>query len=221
MFLKRDKASNTSSELRHLQPLFEGADYLTLLHLSPDATPTIRRIAAIVREQPDSKDTVTTFLSVPNWRLHLVAAIAALMSSRRADWSSALWSAFDGGSWVSPQLAVTLSYCDPEFVSAAKHRILAGSPVTSDQRPRGLLGHVLTGPANEVERSAKNVAALLGTLQTISSEAGWTATIVEEHEVKHVLESDRDYAGELAKEWNAALHARFKDLGLGGPLSAA
>jgi hypothetical protein len=172
-------------------PLFDELDYLTLLNLPPAASSAVLSISNLIGQNPNHQEDVLALLRAPDWRLHLIAAVAVLLSPVRDALYPALWDAVDSGSWVSPQLAVVLAICDPEFVDGAKQRILAGCPVVP---------HTL--------------AAFLHLVRTFPDEARWAETIVHTPEVAHVLQSDRDASGVLAARWAAALQERFADLGL-------
>jgi len=103
--------------------------YVTLLSLGPEALPTLQFIADVVRQNPGYRRSVLSLRRDPGWRLHLVAAIAVLLSRDPIDLTLPLWEAMDHGSWVAPQLGVVLSICDPGFISHAKQRIAMGCPV--------------------------------------------------------------------------------------------
>jgi len=206
------------------EPFFEqGTDYLTLLGLPPEASPVIQFIADVVRENPEYRQSVLALLGDPGWRLHLVAAIAVLLSRDRAELSPALWEAVDRGSWVAPQLAVALSMCDPQFVSSAKQRILAGCPVVApaDLRLTSLERHVIVGPGGPQDRSAKTLAAVLHLMHTIPSETGWADKASSDPDLQQLLRADTDAGDKLATHWAAALRERFAELGLPLPKVAA
>ncbi len=197
------------------EPLFrQGTDYLTLLNLPPAASPALQFIADVVREKPGYRQSVLALLGDPDWRLHLVAAIAVLLSRDRADLSPALWEAVDRGSWVAPQLAVVLSICDPQFVARAKQRILAGCPVAPPNLPSALEQHVVAGTGARSERSAKTLAALLHLVQTIPNETEWADAASHAPDLQQLLRADKDAGDKLAAYWAAALRERFADLGL-------
>jgi hypothetical protein len=194
-------------------PLFvqEGTNYLPLLNLPPEAAPAILFIADVVRGTSDYRPRVLALLNDPGWRLHLVGAIAVLLSDDRAAYSDALWSALDRGSWVAPQLAVVLSRCDPQFVVNAKERIVAGCPVTPVDY--GLTEHesyVVMGPDGSFERSAKAIGALLEILNTISAEAEWADRVSRDPGLQRFL----PYSVKHATHWAGELEKRFSELAL-------
>jgi hypothetical protein len=151
-------------------------------------------------------------LKDPDWRPHLVASIAVLVSPDPASFSHPLWGALDRGSWVAPQLAVTLLHSDPAFVSEAKQRIDAGCPVAVPSLSSGLLRHVATGPAGPAERSSKNLAALLRLVAMVPPEQQWAQDRERTAEVQDILRSDRDLSGDIALYWHTQLQALFAQL---------
>jgi hypothetical protein len=185
-------------------PLFEaGAYYLPLLQLSTDATSgiAIRLIANIVREQPSYREDVVALLDSPNWRTHLIASIAILLSGDSGHFVPSLWATFDRGSWVAPQLAVVISICDLQFASHARQR-LAGARSLAPQL------------------SAKSVASLLQVLSTISSECQWAEQTKRASDVQTVLQADVDMSGKIAAYWAENLRQRFAELDIALPVVA-
>ena len=185
--------------------VFQNGGYLSLLNLHPDPLDVIARIESVVHSHPDYRRYVASMLAEENWRPHLVACIAVLVSPDKTSFGTALWGALDSGSWVAPQLAVTLRHCDPSFVAEAKRRIAAGCPVTVPHIKVGLLRHVTTGPASPIERSSKNMAALLRLLGTLPAEQEWAQETEKTIEVQEVLRSDRDRSGDIALQWDTKL----------------
>ena len=73
-------------------------------------------------------------------------------SIKAASHAAALWRCFDRGSWVAPQLAVSLYCSDPVFAERAKERTAARCPIIDDDG-------FFEGQTQPV--SAKNLASLL------------------------------------------------------------
>jgi hypothetical protein len=204
----------TSTSEGALSRLFDGIDYLTLLNLPPAASSAVLFIANVIGQNPNHRESVLALLHDPNWRLHLIAAVAVLLSPDRTVLCPALWEALDSGSWVAPQLAVVLSICDQQFVRGAKQRILAGCPVAPVRVTSPLEQHVVAGPGASPVRSGKNLAALVYLVRTIPDETQWAEAVGQTPEVAQVLQSDRDAGDKLAAYWAAALRERFAELGL-------
>ena len=191
------------------ESVFRSLGYLSLLGMvgptgSTDVLAVLAEIDEIMRSTRDYSEYVRRLLADRNWRDHLVALTAALMSSEPAAYSAMLWSAFDRGSWVAPQLAVALLCADPGFVAEAKRRIVARCPIVDDEQ-------FFRGQTRDV--SAKNLASLLRVLADVQSEATWVATEGSAPDVIELLRGDHDSAGAIAASWFAAVKARFRDLG--------
>ena len=198
------------------QPLFvqEEPSYLPLLNLPPEAASAIHFIADVVHRTSDYRPRVLALLNDPGWRLHLVGAIAVLLSDDREEFSAALWSAVDQGSWVSPQLVVVLSRCDPQFVTNAKERILSGCPITPVGHEFGELeSYVIMGPDGNFRRSAKALGALFQILQTIPAEVEWVEAARRDPDVQRLLPYSDEW-GQFATWWAADLDKRFAELAL-------
>jgi hypothetical protein len=140
-------------------------------------------------------------LASPNWRPHLVAAVAVLCSENRERYSDNIWEAFDSGSWVAPQLAVALSYCDRDFVVNAKNRILNGCPVMPPYGLSPVERHSATGPAGSAARSGKNMSSLIEMLTMLETEDDWLSSLRQEPKLKKVLSADIDDSAGLTQSW--------------------
>jgi hypothetical protein len=209
-----------SPDLGPFREVVESADlpvpgYLKLLHMgSPDAEHVLRGVQRVMEHPGEADGYIFRFLAEPNWRDHLVAAAAVLVSRRRAPFVDALWAAFDEGSWVSPQLAVTLSLSDPAFAAHARDRIRRRCPVRVPEGLSVLERHVATGPAGSAERPSKNMAALFALLERLGGEAEWLAAERADPEVAALLEGDRDTSGEIVTRWLDAAERRFAAIGI-------
>jgi hypothetical protein len=92
-----------------------------LLHISDvEALPAVQ--AAL---HPHWRDEARVLLGDPRWRGQLVACAAIVISGSDVDLEEALWRALDAGSWVAPQLVVTLFLLDPQFETRAEERLLS------------------------------------------------------------------------------------------------
>jgi hypothetical protein len=192
----------------------DGPGHLPLLHMnSGDVPAVLGGISDALASADDSPRYVQLMLQDANWRPHLVAAIAALLSSGRSNYAPALWAAFDSGSWVAPQLACALYFLDPEFASEAKRRIAGLCPVAVPPGLSAAERHSATGSAGLSQRSAKNLASLMRVLARIPSETTWVASELDKPEVQELLESDVDSSAEIADSWFDALHSSFERLG--------
>ncbi len=176
--------------------------YLSLLHLeSSDAETALRQVQLIIQE-PKWERFATRLLLDPNWRPHLVAC-AALICRPKQEVMPALWQAFDTGSWVAPQLAVTAYFSDIQFVERAKFRIDTGCSVTPPRDLSPLERHSATGPAGTAQRSAKNMASLLNLCGRRAGLSSWVANTRAQPTVIAMLRCDEngDKSANIVDHW--------------------
>src|SRR5260221_61819 len=98
---------------------------------SSDVQPDLTSLSHLVRSTTAGPSDIELMLQGRNWRPHLLAAVAVLLSPDQASYAAMLWRTFDFGSWVAPQLAIALYFSDPAFGREAKHRIMSPCPVPS------------------------------------------------------------------------------------------
>jgi hypothetical protein len=137
-----------------------------------------------------------------NWRHHLVACAAVLMSGDGATYAAPLWRAFDTGSWVAPQLAVTLLLADTQVDEEAHKRVVDRCRVASD----GLRS------LHESVRS-KNFAALIGVLSNVPHEEEWILSELKQPDVRVLMAWDRDHADAIARSWLDAVRTQLPPFG--------
>src|SRR5215472_11707362 len=116
----------TPSDFGPFTALFTRAPhyYLTFLNMNSDAVQSgLMLLSDALNSSDDVRRYVELMLQGRNWRPHVVGAVAALLSPNRPEYVSLLWQTFDYGSWVAPQLAVTLYLSDPDFRVQARQRI--------------------------------------------------------------------------------------------------
>lgn len=136
-------------------------------------------------------DGLEHMLAHPDWRPHLVAAVAILKMppAEQEPWMGVLWQRLKEGSWVSPQLLVVLSHIDPDFTEKAIHIVRNGFEVTyTDMSP--VDHHVARGPRSSDVAGKKVVAAAAALL---------TGKAVPSSE------DDNDGGGSIALFWNESL----------------
>jgi hypothetical protein len=178
--------------------------YLSFLGMSsPDVQPALSSLSDVLRSNPDGPRYIEVMLQSRNWRPHLVASVAALLSHDRAHYAAALWRTFDHGSWVAPQLAVALYFLDPEFRREAKDRIVGRCPVRAAPDL----------PAIERNVRSRNLASLLRVLSYLPSEANWVVSELERSEVRALLKADCDSSGDIAAWWFTAVQTEYRKLG--------
>jgi hypothetical protein len=170
---------------------------------TPDVQPALTTLSDLLRSSTDGRRYIEVMLQGRNWRPHLVASVAALLSQDRTTYATALWRTFDRGSWVAPQLAVALYFTDPEFSREAKDRIAGRCPVTAAPDP----------PAIERNVRPRNFASLLRVLSYLPSEANWVVSELERSEVRALVKADCDSSGDIADWWFEAVQTEYGKLG--------
>ncbi|WP_395752483.1 hypothetical protein [Prosthecobacter sp.] len=190
-------------------PLFEkSGGYLALLHLGGGAE-EVKRVKECVQSAVDAQRDVVALLQDLNWRPTLVACVAALFMKGDETVVATLWNRLDSGSWVVPQIAVTLARVDPKFMTNARARLLAHCPVNGSVL-RGMTvseRHSAAGPAGLVGRSAKAASALVwlvGRMMTPPHEE-WFERLRASAEHRALVAEDVDGGGRIAERWERRL----------------
>jgi hypothetical protein len=190
-------------------------EHLELLWLESDGARTVVDRVARALVEPEPQRWIDAMLDDPNWRPHLVAALAYLLDDERRLDCRPLWRAMDAGSWVIPQLAVTACYVDADFVRAARDRVARRCPV---RVPAGLTPverHVATGPIGGGERSAKLLVSLLTASEEIPELASWAASVRADGELQAMLSADAsDGAATIVTRWREQVRLCFRERGV-------
>jgi hypothetical protein len=133
----------------------------------PHGKTGVEEVSKALAESADPEGDICALLSEANWRCHLVASVALVISEYRTKPKvvEALWGALDAGSWVSPQIGVCLASIDPDFSLQAKVRIESGCPVvvrpSATSEGVAATRQVEQAPAGLIGRSANAIATLL------------------------------------------------------------
>lgn len=191
-------------------PLFRSPPgYLPLLNLSSrEANHAVFSVVECCRVTPDPYQEIGRLLGEPNWRPHIVAAVALSVLGYDERAFIKLWAAFDAGSWVTPQLAVAAYLRDPSFSDNARRRIESRCPVNPSRliSMTPLERHTSTGPAEVLHRSAKAAASLVRLL-SLKEQAEWLTTELSSPDLTALLSEDIDQAAQITQEWLANLKA--------------
>jgi hypothetical protein len=191
------------NDLDRLEPILRAGGGVALLGMEPVASVKVLKcIAGAGNSTPDYSGFTQRLLLERNWRGHLIA-LAAVLLSREPD-HALLWRTFDRGSWVAPQLAVALYWTDPKFAVEAKERIVRRCPITDDDG-------FFRGDTREA--SAKNLASLLQVMAYVPSESSWLDIQRRASDVKGLLAADIDSAGTIVEFWIDAALERFQECG--------
>jgi len=188
--------------------------HLELLGLhQPGAQIVISRIQRALDVGP-SQHWIDALFDDPNWRPHLVGAIALILDSRQTLKPSALWRAVDAGSWVLPQLVVCAHIVDSDFPSQCRDRIRARAPVSPVLDLSPAERHSATGPGNVRERSSKLLASLATVGRRIPSLAPWIDEQCADPEVSTLISQDVDNAAGICEGWFVHLRNQFESRGV-------
>lgn len=176
--------------------------YTSLLDgAGPDVLDEVRRA---VQRTSDLSEAVRLMLDDRNWRTDLVAVAAVLLADSPSELGEPLWEAFDYGSWVAPQLAVSLYLVDPGFRRGAKDRIAARClPGTAIK--------VRPGPWDQI--AARNLASLLQVLWRVDDERDWVDAQRRAPDVRDILRQDVDSAGAIADRWFESMSRALVEVG--------
>jgi len=190
--------------------------YLLLLHLDGEGIlGALTRIRNSIQEAGDPKRHIRRLLKDEGWRLHLVGAAAMLLTNDQEHLClEELWNAFDRGSWVIPQLAVTALFSDKEFVKHARARIEARCSVAMPKGFYGIERHVATRAGGDYRTSCKALASLLAVVRHVPSQSEWIQSVSQDPEVRRMLKDDLDRADEIAERWLACALHQFAKLGV-------
>lgn len=191
--------------------------YLVFLNLGDDEAvdSSLARLAEAIEHTVHVEDRVRSLLHESNWRCNLVGAITALFLRGEHDFSDSLWYAFDRGSWVQPQLAVTASYTDPQFSDNAISRLNTGCLVRDKKYWWRCALQKISGRNFDLAsiRSAKGVASLLAVCNFLPKLEVEIQTLRERKDITEIAAQDKDNSFEIAKYWRDSLVSAFERYG--------
>jgi len=186
------------------QPVFfQDAEYLRLLHLvsEEDASCAVDLVRECCRSVPSPHSDIQALLAHPDWRPHLVAAVALILSGHDTKTVEAAWRRVDTGSWITPQLAAALCLVDPQFVTEAETRLEFLCPLDPSEIEKlsSFERQITMGHASARQRSAKTASALLRLLEIKRPAAAYK--LHANQDLQFLLKSDIDPSGEIAERW--------------------
>ena len=156
---------------------------------------------------------VGALFASPDWRPHLVGAVALILDSGRRLDPAAMWQSIDAGSWVTPQLVTTAYFIDPSFAERVRERIDGKCAVTVPANLSPGERHRATGPATPEQRSAKLLASMIRIGMLAPGLTGWLRTAASRPELAALQASDRDRSGNIAENWLKNLERQFSSRG--------
>lgn len=183
--------------------------YLELLNLNgPGAGIVIDRVQlALATQEP--RRWIEALFDGPNWRGHLVGAVAILLDGGARLDTVALWRTLDCGSWVSPQLVVTAYFADPSFQEHLMERISPRCQVTVPSALSPVERRSATGPGGTVHRSAKLLVSLLSMGKRLPALSSFLQQASADPDLAALLEKDAENAADITESWCAQVIAHF------------
>ena len=193
------------------QPLFERAEgvpvplYLTLLNFNVGSgyEIAIATLERVLGQNTDLTSEIVALLDDFPWRPQLVGAAAMGLGAANEESRAALWRAFDGGSWVSPQLAAIAFLVDEDFEAQARHRMEAKCPINRE-RLEGLdwlVRHSAAGPSSFASHASKALSSLAALCQRLPTAAPWLGPLLAREDVEQSIKADYDGGGQIATDW--------------------
>ena len=174
------------------------------MHLNgEDAGQSIALVKTCCSSVSDPFPDIIELLGDSNWRPHLVASVAIMISGYHSEAVRLLWRRVDTGSWVTPQLCATLSLINPEFLQQARSRLVSGCPLdaTELREMDPAERHSAAGPAGILQRSSKAASALMCLSQMASPQPQWIHELHASADMQKLLEEDMDASDQIAEQW--------------------
>lgn len=141
-------------------PLFDRVDgrgpgYLSLMNMIGNPSGAIAAVRNAL-QQPDPLDWTLHLLRSPDWRRHLVAAVAIGLEVRDSRAIDTLWQVLTD-SWAGPQLVAVAYLCDPTFEQRARQLVLSGKG--GPKSLTALFELLAVAPGNELEWAQRELQA--------------------------------------------------------------
>jgi hypothetical protein len=190
----------------------EPAPLILLSMRGAEAGAVIDRVEQAMGSE-DAVRAVDALFASPDWRPHLLGAVALILDSGRRFDPSAMWKAIDAGSWATPQLVTTAYLIDPSFADRLRDRLDATCAVVIAPNLSAVERHRATGPATPEQRSAKMLASLVRIGMLAPALAGWLRTASSRPELAALQAADRDKAGNIAENWLKNVENQFRARG--------
>ncbi len=96
----------------------------------------------VARRLSSDPELWSVLLKEPNWRFTLVGCVCLLVQGSREHFADLSWR-LEQGSWVAPQLAVTMGLLNPELAGPALRELLEGGALEGQGRSMGAVRFVL------------------------------------------------------------------------------
>jgi hypothetical protein len=190
----------------------EPAPLILLSLRSAETAAVIDRIELALAADDAVRGANALFAS-PDWRPHLVGAVALILDGDRRLDPSLMWKAIDTGSWVTPQLVTAAYLVDPSFPDRLQDRIDARCAVKMPAHLSPAERRRATGPATAEQRSAKLLVSLLRIGRLVPALADRLAAAARRADLKALQAADRDKSGNIAENWLKNLESQFRSRG--------
>lgn len=196
------------------QPVFfQDLEYLRLLLLREleDASCAIELVRECCRSVELPHTDIQALFAHPNWRAHLVATVALIVSGPEQKTVESAWRMIDSGSWVTPQIAAAMCLIDANFVAEAVGRLEILCPLDPSefQKLCDFERQIAMGRASARQRAAKTAAALLRLLEIKQPAAAYK--LYGNQDLQFLLKADIDRSGEIAEHWLARIRSLTAD----------
>jgi len=213
VFASRDKTFSEFGPFADvLKAPGEPAPLVLLFMRSVESGAVIDRIDKALAAEEAVRGVEALFAS-PDWRPHLVGAVALILDGDRRLDPAALWRAVDAGSWVTPQLVATAYLADPSFPARVRERLEANCAIQVPTKLSAGERHRATGPAAPEQRSAKLLASLVRIGLLVPALTGWLRTAASRPQLAALQSADRDKSGNIAENWLKSVQAALKARG--------
>ncbi|MEO6848402.1 MAG: hypothetical protein ABI443_11970 [Chthoniobacterales bacterium] len=174
--------------------LGKALDHLALLHQGdPDTVNAVALIKECCDSARDPYKDISMLLGTHNWRAHLIGSVALALLGYRSESYSTLWHAFDTGSRMCPQLAVTAFLHDPHFADHAKSRIEFHSPDDTAALDAMTIA--------QKQNASKAISVLIPLLQLIPDESKWVKTQLASPDLQTLIAKDREKSARITENW--------------------
>ncbi len=172
-------------------------NYLEALNIQKESSKEeFDKINKLLLECENPIPDVLILLQVRNWRPHLIGCLAAFLLPKNPLIITELWSAFDRSSWVSPQIAATLSIVDENFINNALVRLSVGALI---KEPSSI---AIQFHQSEHIENPKGFMSLWGLLQGVYNCPELESENLLKFRVR-LAPLDRDHSSDRALAWRS------------------
>ncbi len=168
-----------------------------LLNLtSNEALCDVRKIIDIIKK--GEIDTLILLLSDKNWRTQIIGVVGSFAIGLKEKVISKMWDLFDQGSWISPQIAVSLFLQDKDFFEKAVIRINSSYEIQNETvRESWKMSRIKT-----ISMPTKGLTSLLVLCKQVPSLEDWADQKLASPEFKEITISHNiEQVSNLCLNW--------------------